>query len=300
MLYNFKRNTNIYVVYAGNRYLLSVYPDVTFSQTFKEESYSVKTLHAPTDNFDGAVITSANPANFNFTIPLIEEEDFQIIFDLLVNYSGNSINSFDLYAEADHGVYKIATCVFEAGTFRLAKGSIMLLELSGSGSQLSRIGTKGVYTVPGTPIARSSTMTYIVPRISKTTIGGSTLDYVASVSLELQNKISWTPADTLQASLAVTNASNTIYPTEFTLEGRILSGSVTQYVTSDDFDDQQTWSTGSPITIQVGYRIPYTLDVSIPSAVYTNRTAPGDLYTQTWDFRMLTNPTALSSVITYN
>lgn len=300
MLYNFKRNTQFYLVYGGNRYSLDVYPDVTFSQTFSEESIVKKTLHSQNDNFDGAVITKAAPANFNFTIPLLDEEDFQIVFDLLVNYSNYNIASFDLYADSDHGVYKLDTCVFETGTFGVARDEILSLALSGTAKQLSRVGTHGSYTVTGTPIIRSTTRTFIIPTAMKVTVGGSTLDYINGITLELQNKINWTQNDTLQASLAVTSASNTIYPASYTLDGRILSGSITQYVTSDDYSAQQTWSTGAAITIQVGNKSPYTIDVNIPSAVYTNRTEPGELLTQTYDFRMLTNPTALSSVLVYN
>lgn len=300
MIYNFKRNTDFYLVYGGNKYTLDVYPDVIFSQTFSEESVVKKTLHAQNDNFDGAVIVKAAPANFNFTIPLLEEEDFQTVFNLLVDYNGYTINTFDLYAESDHGVYKLDTCVFESGLFIIEKNEVLGLALSGTAKQLSRVGIKGVYSIPGTPISRSSTRTYIVPTRNKVTIGGVELDSVKEIKLELQNKIVWTQNDTLQASLAVTSASNTIYPSSFTLDGRILSGSITQYVTSDSYTNQQTWSTGSAITIQSGDKNPYAIDVNIPSAVYTNRTEPGDLITQSYDFRMLSNPTALSSVITYN
>lgn len=299
-IYNFKRNTDFYLVYGGNKYTLDVYPDVIFSQTFSEESVVKKTLHDQNNNFDGAVIVKAAPANFNFTIPLLEEEDFQVVFNLLVDYNGYTINTFDLYAESDHGVYKLDTCVFESGLFTIEKNEVLGLALSGTAKQLSRVGIKGVYSIPGTPVSRSSTRTFIVPTKNKVTIGAVVLDFVRDIKLEIQNKISWTQNDTLHASLAVTSASNTIYPSSFTLEGRILSGSITQYVTSDSYTNQQTWSTGSAITIQSGDKSPYAIDVNIPSAVYTNRTEPGDLITQSYDFRMLSNPTALSSVITYN
>lgn len=300
-IYNFKRSTAFYLVYGGNRYTLDVYPNVTFSQTFSEESVPKKTLHSNNDNFDGASITKALPANFSFTIPLLDEEDFQIVFDLLVNYnSSNNIDSFDLYADSNNSIYKLETCVFEAGKFTIEKTEVLSLALSGTGKKLSRVGAHGVYSIPGTPVSRSASRTYIIPTKLKVTIGGTTLDYVTATSIEIQNKIQWTPCETLHASLAVTDASNTIYPTSYTLTGRIFSGSITQNVTDDAYANQQSWSTGSALTIQVGSKIPYTIDVSIPSAVYTNRVEPNDLITQVYDFRMLSNPSALSSVIVYN
>lgn len=298
--YNFKRNTEFYIVYGGLKYKLDVYKGVTFSQTFSEESVVKKTLHNPNNNFDGVSIVKAAPANFNFTIPLLNEDDLKIVFNLLIDYDGYNIKSFDLYADSDHGVYKIQTAVIESGAFRISTKEPLSLEISGSGSKLSRVGDSSSYTIPGTLQTRSSTTTYVIPRILKCTVSGSTLDYVTGVTLELQNKIAWTENKTLQASLAVTDETNTIYPSSYTLEGRILSGSLTQYVTSDSYVDGQTWDTDAPITIQTGAGPSYTLEISIPSAVYTNRITPDELYTQTFDFRMLTNPSALSSVITYN
>ena len=300
MIYNFKRNTRFYLVYGGNRYTLDVQPDVVFSQTFTEESTAKKTLHSQNDNFEGAVITKAAPANFSFTMPMLDEDDLKVVFNLLVDYSGYSIAGFDLYADSDHGVYKLDTCVFESGKFNIVKNEILSLALTGTAKQLSRVGTHGAYTVPGTPVSRSVTRTFVPVTRTKVTIAGSTLEYISAITIELQNKVVWTQNDTLQASLTVTGASNTIYPASYTLEGRILSGSITQYVTSDDYSAQQTWAIGTALTIQAGYKPTYTLDVNIPSAVYTNRTEPGDLLTQTYDFRMLTNPTALSSVLVYN
>lgn len=299
-VFNFKRGTTFYLVYGGLKYTLDVFPDVTFSQTFSEESVTKRTLHALNDVFDGASITRATPANFSLTVPLLDEEDFQIVFDLLIDYTGNTIKSFDLYADSNHGIYKLDTCVFETGAFTIEKNEVLALALTGTAKQLTRVGTHGVYTIPGSQQTRAAKRTYIIPHRLKVTVGGSTLDYVRGVTLELQNKIVWTQNDTLQASLSVTNASNTIYPSAFTLEGRILSGSISQNVTDDAYTSVQSWSTGSALTIQVGDRYPYTIDVNIPSAVYTNRAELGDLLTQTYDFRMLTNPTALSSVITYN
>ena len=299
-IYNFKRSSAFYIVYGGLKYNIDVYSDVNMSQTFSEESVTKRTLHSPNNVFDGAVITKAAPANFNFTIPLLDEEDFQIIFDLLVDYNGYTLKSFDFYVDSNHGVYKLDTCVFESGQFTMTQKEVLSLALSGTAKQLTRVGNHGSYTIPGTLQARSIKRTFVIPTKLKTTVGGTTLDYVRSVTLEIQNKIAWTQNDTLQASLAVTNSSNTIYPGAFTLESRILSGSITQNVTDDNYSTQQTWSTGSAITVQIGNKSPYTIDVNIPSAVFTNRTELGDLITQSYDFRMLSNPTALSSVITYN
>lgn len=302
-IYNFKQNTKFYLVYAGSKYTLDVYKDASFSQTFTEESINKRTIHDQSLLFDGAVITKAAPANFSFTMPLLDEDDLKIVFNLLTGYdSSYNINYFDLYAQTDKDMYKLEKCVIESGQFNIKMNSPMSLAISGSASKLSRVGSN-TYTILGTPtaVARSVDRTYIPLRYLKVTIGGTTLDYITAVSLSLQNKVTWRPPETLQASLAVTNAANTIYPLNFDLDNRIFTGAIEQYVTDDSYTNVQTWSIGSAITIQAGSRPSYyTLDVNIPSAVYTNRVESGDLFTQTFDFRMLSNPTALSSVIVYN
>ena len=301
-IYNFKQNTKFYLVYADLQYTLDVYKDASFSQTFTEESINKRTIHNQSLLFDGAVITKAAAANFSFTIPLLDEDDLKIVFNLLTGYdSSYNINYFDLYAQTDKDVYKLEKCVIESGQFNIKMQSPISLAISGSASKLSRIGTSGFYTIPGTVQTRSIARTYIPLKYLKVTIGGNELDYITAVSLSLQNKITWRPPETLQASLAVTSAANTIYPLNFDLDNRIFTGAIEQYVTDASNTNLQTWAIGSAITIQAGAKPTYyTLDVNIPSAVYTNRVESGDLFTQTFDFRMLSNPTALSSVIVYN
>lgn len=302
--YNFKRHTTLYLVYGGLQYKLSVYPDLSFSQTFEEQAVPVKTLHDQSLNFDSATITKANPANFSFAIPLIDEEDLQIVFDLLIGYdSSYNVLPFDLYAKTDYDVYKLQTCVIDTGTFYIQREGILALGISGSASKLTRYGDASSFTdsTIGTAQTRSATTTYIPNLAMKVTVNSVEFDRVTGVQLVLKNNVNWTANETIHDALAVTSASNTIYPTSFTLDGRTLSGSIDQYVTDESYSNLQTWSSsGVPITIQVGKRYPYTLDVSIPLAVFTNRLSTSDLYTQTFDFRMLSNPTALSSVLVYN
>ena len=97
--YNFLRESNVHLVYGGSRYLLKTTPEVSFSQTFAEDAYSVKTLHDQTKMFQGTSITRANPADFSFAVHLTEEKDESIVLDLLVDYDTNETNikSFDLY-----------------------------------------------------------------------------------------------------------------------------------------------------------------------------------------------------------
>jgi hypothetical protein len=285
MPYNFKQNLDLFLVYNGLRYSLDVYADVNFSQTFSEESSSVKTLHNRANNFDRATIVKANPASFSFTMPLIKENDLRVVVDLLTGYDANySINFFDLYARTETDTYKIEKCVIEEGQFNLSMASVLTLAISGSASKLYRIGDNA-YAIPGTLQVRTGSTPNML-RSFAVTVNGTTLDSVAQTTLSLQNNISWTQNTTVQASLGVT-PNTTIYPTNFTLEGRILSGSIQQFLQ----DPIITWGT-VPITIKAGQ----TLNVSIQNAIFTNRLEIGDILTKSYDFRMVDQ----SLSITYN
>ena len=76
-MYNFKKNIKLYIVElnaAGaptNRHAVEIYSDVSASQTFDEQSYKRKNLHALIDLHEYAVINNANVANFSFTTPIL-------------------------------------------------------------------------------------------------------------------------------------------------------------------------------------------------------------------------------------
>ena len=308
-VYNFRQNTKFYIVYAGSMYLLDVYNDATFSQTFTEEDINKRTLHNQNLLFDDAVIVKAAPANFSFTMPLLDEDDLKVVFNLLTGTDAfGNISSFDIYAQTDKDVYKIEKCVMEEGHFSIPKNGYITLAVSGSASRIYRVGTTGTYNIATSSgsvlVARSLTRTPGYAKTLKVTLGGTVLDYISQVSLSIQNKIAWRPVETLQASLAVTNASNTMYPLNFDTDNRVLSGAIQQYVTDASYTNLQTWATGVSLAIQVGAgSVNNMIDLNIPAppgVVYTNRVEVNDIFTQTFDFRMLATSTALSSIIVYN
>lgn len=295
--YNFKLNLSVFLVYAGQRYALDYNEDINVSQTFTEETVNKKTLHFPNNNFDGYSITKAAPANFSFTIPLLVESQSIIVLDLLTTTTNYNMNSFDLYIQTDTETYKAETCVIEEGIFNLTEQDIITIDISGSASRFYRVGNQN-YNIPGSGHSdrKVTTRTYRLLKYMKVAVNSVTLDYITGVTFGIQNKITWTDRATVQDSLAVTAASNTIYPKTFTLTGRILSGSIDQNVTNSSNTAPQTWG-AVPISIDA------VVKLDIPSAVFTNRYdisgGATDIITQTYDFRMITNPSALSSVLTY-
>lgn len=292
--------------------------DVTFSQTFKQEDIPVRSLFANTDFFEGSSIVEANPADFSFTMYLIANDSVSphqhLPLDLLIDYSGSSLNTFNLYfVYSDNNpeiYYKIENCVFTSGSFNIPRNGLMTVGLSGQGIKLTR--TSGVFS--GTLLGDyEDSPQYAVSKefdIWATGTGASPatdpeykLDNILGASLELQNNINWTSNKTLQASLQVTDVSNTIFPANFTLEDRSLAGSITQYIDESNAlskDNVQTWAENTSVIIKAGlggasgYQFELDLD---DKASFTNRANFGELFTQNYDFRLMANPS--TTIFTY-
>ena len=120
--------------------------------------------------------------------------------------------------------------LLQTATFNLAKGSALTLTVSGQASKLERVGN-ATYSLPGSLVSASSTRTPTT-NIIDVSVGGTSVSNIISATLSVQNDIEWTPYETLHNSLSVTNASNAMYPSGFTLGRRVVSGNITQYITS--------------------------------------------------------------------
>ena len=297
-VFNFKRDSKLHVVIGALRYTIDIYPDFTFSQTFNETAVQVKTLHSQYDMFENAVITKANAANFSFTSPLMLEADMDVLLDLLTSWDLTNteavLKTADLYFEANSEIYKLEKAVFEVGTFQITKDSILLVHFSGSASKLSKYSL----ALPGTPQTRSVTRTFSLPTYLRVVIGGAVQSYISALTVELKNTVHWLDFAHLQNSLVISDASGTMYPGAFTVSGRVLSGTVQQYITDDANTNVNTWSTNSSVNIQAGnLGSNPTIEFNFPSVVFTNRIDTQELYTQGYDFRLNTNPVSLSSII---
>jgi hypothetical protein len=296
--YNFKKELKLYVVRNGLRYILDVYPDISFSQTLSETSVPVKTLHSQRDMFENAVIVKANPANFNFTIPLMVESDMDVVLNLLMDYDDTSseatIGSADLYVEMNSETYKLEKAVIESGVFQIIRNQLITINVSGTAKKLC----KHTSAIPGTLQARSGTHTYSAPTALEIKLGSTIKTNVSSVSLEIKNEIQWVDFTTLQNSLAITNASGTMYPEAFVVTSRTLSGNVQQYVTDSTAGSPVDWEIGQSLGIRVGnLHADWVLEVLIPSIVYTKRIDLQDLLMQSYDYRMNYNPSSLKDVV---
>ena len=299
--YNLLRESSVHIVHNGSRYLIKTTPEVSFSQTFAEDAYEVKTLHDQTKMFQGTTITKANPANFSFAVHLTQEKDESIVKSLLTDYDTSNgeqlLKSFDLYIVTGESTFKLEGCVITQGEFNLAKGSPLILTVSGAAKKLNRVGNAS-YSLPGSLVSASSTRT---PTLSLIDVEVDSVDVpnLAATTLQVQNNISWTPFETLQNSLSVTNAGNAMYPTTYTLGDRVVSGNITQFLTSDNSATFQSFNTSTTVGIKTTVNGSTFLNANLAGCMFTKRSNVAEIYTQTIDYRLVTSPANLGTIITY-
>lgn len=295
--YNFKKQAEVYLFHDNKRYRLDVTEDLSFSQTFTDQTYPQKTLHEPHKLHEASNINKANAANFSFTVPMITEDSLNVIFDLLVDYKSGTytLDTFDLYIKLPNDVYKLEKCVITNGTFIIEKLQNLKLTIAGEASKLLKTGvtlpTSGIqsYTGGGTP----QMIDYLRVAVGSDVLSSA----VYKVSIELQNNISWIPYETVNVALS---PGTLMYPSEFTLDQRILSGSIGQYITSDSDDNVQTFAVGTTLLIKAGKSSTQGFRFNLVNCSFTNRLAVGDAFTQAYEWKMNDNPTDLGSKITLN
>jgi len=300
MSHSFLRESKLYIVYGGNRYRIFTTTAISFSQTFAEDSYPVKTLHDQSKMFEGSTITKANPASFSFEVPLTIEKDESIVIDLLSDLTSGQLSSFDMYVQTGSSTFKLENSVITSGNFDIRPENQFTVQLEGQGTKLSRVGDES-YTIPGSAQSESSTRNplLVYPVLS---VDSLNMNSIISASIQIQNNIEWTPYETLQASLAVTSSSNAMFPSAYTVGNRIISGEIRQYQTDNNITQFDDFSTSSNITIkavQVGKASSDAgfFSLNVNPCMYTARVQPGDIYTQSYDWRSLDN-TAVGTRIT--
>lgn len=286
--YNFKNEAKVYVVFEGDRYNIDI-SEITFTQTFMEESYSSKTIGLQ-NFFEASIINKANPANFSLTFPALQEDDFKILFDRALDY-----DTFDLFISTEQDTFKIEYCVITNATFLIEKTRPLSISISGQGSKLSQVGS-----LEGTSVSRAASMTYTrVDYISILLSSTYTLDTdLHAVVIELNNNIKWVPNTTLTACI---ESSSVFYPENFVVESRYLGGTVTRYLTDVNDANLQTWNINTPLSILAGTNNSgfKGFNFNLGSVMFANQLTTGDVFTQVYNWQLVQNPTDLSDIVSY-
>ena len=300
MSYSFLRESKLYIVHGGNKYRIYTSTSIAFNQTFAEDSYSVKTLHDQSKMFEGVSITKAQPASFNFDVPLTVEKDESIVIDLLGDVTDGQLKSFDVYVQTNSSTFKLENAIISSANFDFGYENQFTAQLEGQGTKLSRVGDES-YSIPGSAQSESSTRTpvQVYPVITADSLD---MNNIISATLQLQNNINWTPFTNLHNSLSVTSSSNAMFPSDYTLGTRIISGEIRQYQTDNNNTQFDDFSTNTNLTIKaikVGEASNATpfFQIQLNPIKYTARLDPAEVYTQSYDYRSLDN-TALDTSIT--
>jgi len=301
MSYSFLRESKLYIVYGGNKYRIYTNTAISFSQTFAQDSYPVKTLHNQSKMFEGATITKANPVDFSFEVPLTLEKDESPVVDLMSQLNSGQLTQFDMYVQTGSAVFKLSDAVISSANMDINPNNQFTLQLQGEGTKIERAGDES-YSIPGNLASESATRTplLVYPVVS---IDSLTMSNIMTTTISIQNEINWVEYGNLQESLNVTNASNVMRPSKYTVQRRTISGAVRQYQTDNNitqFDDFSTTSNIILKAIQVGKAADATpfFQMSLNPASFTARMSAEDVYTQSYDFRSLDNTNTVSDIIT--
>ena len=206
-----------------------------------------------------------------------------------------------MYIKLKNDVYKLETCVITNGAFIIEKLQNLKLTLSGEGTKLLSDST----LLDGISLPSRGTRDYQLLKQLAVTVDTTSLSTgLYSCSVELQNEVKGNPYATVNNALNVTNAATSMYPSQFTLEKRTLSGSIGQYVTDSFNTDVQSWKQGVTVNIVAGNGLdaPHFRGFifNLAHCTFTNRLSIEDVYTQAYDWKMNDNVADLGTKITLN
>ena len=300
MSYSFLKESKLYIVYGGSNYRIYTSSAISFSQTFASDSYSVKTLHDQSKMFDGSTITKANPANFEFDVPLTKEKDESIIIDLLSDVTDGQLKSFEVYLQSNQSTFKLENAIITGGAIDFGRENPLTIRLQGEGTKFSKVGNES-YTIPGSTESESATRTplMVYPVV---TVDSLDMNNITSATVNIQNNIDWTPFETLQSSLSVTDASNVMRASNYTVSRRLISGAISQYQTDNNINQFDDFSTTANITLK-GVKVedaanatPF-IQLALNPATFTARMTPSEVFMQSYDFSY-TGSATVDSIIT--
>ena len=90
-----------------------------------------------------------------------------------------------------------------------------------------------------------------------------------------------------------------MYPSGFTLGRRVVSGNIVQYVTDSTSSAVQSFDTDTTVRVKTIVDGSTFLDANLANCMFTKRANTAEVFTQTFDYRLVGNPANLSTVITY-
>ncbi len=300
--YNIKQQAKVYIRTNNTFYQIEVQENLSFSQTFADSVTAVKTVQNSTDYFGRSNIKKANVANFSFTMLIIKQNYFKKVHDLLL-----SGDSFDLYIETNQDIWKLEKAVITEGAYQIERSEPLKLNVNGKASKLSKYGTVGSVTFPfGTVDLNYNTgaKDYLMPKYLQVIVGGTDISSgIVSLKAQLQNSVQWLKNHTVQAALNVTNETNAIFPQDYVITKKSFAGSIGSYLRDDNDNFLNKFNEATSLSIKAGELDSnstfhgFYFNLGSGAVSFTNRMEAKSVFTQSTDWKLVTNPTLSTSII---
>jgi len=156
------------------------------------------------------------------------------------------------------------------------------------------------FSLEGTAVPRDINRTYNRVTSVGLLLNGSTElnDALNTITMELQNEVEWVPYTHVNGAISTTDRDNSMFPERYVVKKRIISGSFTKYLLETEVSDLFVWNRNAGLLITAG-QDSYGFSLNMQNCAYTNRLGTGDVFTQSYDWRMTQNPTELSDILEY-
>lgn len=232
---------------TGERYILPVYADVSFSQVFSEAVYPRKTLHNPNRLIAQSKATTLNPGNFSFTLPILATKQFAKV---LKEFCED--RTFSLILEnKDNHIYR--RCVATSVVFNLDQDAVLTVSVSGQFTHGEDMGGRYSFDEMDREYTHISGMEVSLDRLE--------VEHLTSVNVEIAKRISWIDNSYL-------HDTGPLKPRErYTLEDMNLSGTLIK----NEGLNLPEFSDNSKLKIRVKSNNDIFMEIYLPDVSYTTR-----------------------------
>lgn len=274
MSYTFQQGSTLLLTdgIKGRELLLSSF---SVSQTYLEETRSVKTLHSPNAIAD-TFTNSKSAVSFDFSCNLTKTDT--ILWDWLglvtvgdKHYitSNPQLRSLDAYILASNAVYKISNAFLTNLSLQMSKAGVLSAQLSAVATEWSQVSFPKIHA-----FTKQSSLDFVHGFLE---IAGSSL--FGGVTLEITREVTWVSNHSVHKAM-----SSEIYlPSKAVLTDLAVSGTITYYKT----DDVLQYTSNGLIEIIYDQQLKIYLD----KCSMLERWSTGDIYKKQKDFKLLPSTT---------
>lgn len=220
MAFTFQQGTTV-VITNGTTSRELLVGSISASQTYLEESRSVKTIHVP-NNVQDTFTLSKSPVTFDMECHLTRTDSMLLEWfgfaktggKYLILPAGTVLPVLDVYIKANGTIYKISSSYATSLSIRMDKTAPLSVAVSASGSNMVEVSS-----IPATTHSIQTRTEFIHGSIS---IDG--LAHVGGVTCEITKDITWTNTKTIHTILSGIYLSD-----KATCQDLAVGGSITNY-----------------------------------------------------------------------